>query len=102
MNMTNYEVWEARQTTHAQELAQRCLELYNSGHYKYSFSTNQTKSVMEYVLMKVYHIVWGSSPSLGFFSTIRKQDDLTRVCLRLFNQAELDEADSPEPNTIQE
>jgi hypothetical protein len=96
MNTTNYDVWEARQITYAHELAQRCLDLYNSGHYKYSFSVNQTKAVMDYVLMKVNPILWGSTPSIGLLSTTKKQGDLTRVCLTLFDMGQLNEAEHPE------
>ena len=86
MNTSRYDEWELVQTEFARRVAQECLDTFTSGHTFFSFSTNQSKHVMAYVLCKVFHILRGSTPSIGFMSTIKKRGDMTRVCLRFFEQ----------------
>ena len=95
--MAHYSTWEARQNKHAQALAEQILDLYSRGQFTVAFTTNQTKHVMTYVLMKVYHILWGSTPSLGFLGGAKKHGDMTRVRLRLFEQSTLELEEPTQP-----
>ena len=90
MNSSQYDAWEARHNTFARELAQQCLDSYNTGHYKYSFSINMSKHITDYILVKVFHILRGSTPRIGFGSTTRNHRGMTRVCLTFFEHDPLD------------
>lgn len=86
MNTTRYESWEAVQTEFAREVALECLETYQRGCDYYGFTvTNTTKTIMDYILCKVFYMLAGSTPSLGFQARTYKKEDGVRVCLNLIS-----------------
>ena len=86
MDTARYDDWEEAQNEYARQVAQLCLDTFTSGHEYLSFNCRRTKTVTEYVLCKVYQILWGSTPSIGFMSSIKKRGDTMRVYLTLFEQ----------------
>ncbi len=86
MNSIRYDEWEAAQIEYARRVAQLCLDTFTSGHKDFSFNCPWSKTVMEYILCKVFHILLGSTPSLGFLHIIKKRGDTLRVLIILYEQ----------------
>jgi hypothetical protein len=60
LNTTVYDEWENNRNTKALEWAQDLLNDFNDQIYSASYKCNQSKPILEYTLMKVWHILRGS------------------------------------------
>jgi len=79
-NTNHYDEWEAERTQEAREYYREYLgDFHNSttGHIQVVYTTNYTKSTVEYVLAKVYHMLIGHG--IIFYYTVRKHRGRCKV-----------------------
>ena len=73
LNTTRYDEWENDRNIKALEWAQDLLNDFNDGIYYASYTCNQSKPVLQYTLMKVWHIL--SSSGIFMYHTINKKGE---------------------------
>lgn len=83
LSLKGYAEFDAGVTKKAIEDAEELITCYNRGEYNYSYTTNQTKPVEDYKLMKVWHIMSGSGIFFTHTVTKVRKDPPTRIRVRI-------------------
>ena len=87
ISFKGYSKFDASVSKYAIKDAQELIDHYNRGEFNYVYTTNQTKPVEEYKIMKVWHILSGSGI---FFShdirKVRKDPQRIRVSIQMSQQ----------------
>jgi len=81
LNTTQYDEWENNRNAKALEWAQELIDEYNNSEMYHQYKCNQTKSVLEYTLMKVWHIL--DSSGIFMVYKINKKNNQCIVNIRL-------------------
>ena len=102
LSLKSYAHFDAWTNAKAIEYAQGLIKCYNKGEFNYAYTTNQTKPVEEYIMMKVWHILSGSG--IIFTHTIRKvKEPSDRIRVRIMMSEQLtmywDSADVASPKS---
>jgi hypothetical protein len=71
LNTTGYDEWENDRNIKALEWAQDLLNDFNDQIYSASYTCNQIKPILQYTLIKVWHILYGSGIVMVY--TIKKK-----------------------------
>ena len=81
LNTTQYDEWENNRNTKALEWAQELIDEFNNTEMYHKYTCNQTKSVLEYTLMKVWHIL--NSSGIFMVHNIKKKGTKCIVTISL-------------------
>ena len=81
MDTFNYNEWEADRNNTALTDAQEYINDYNNGVRFITYRTNQTKQVLEYIFMKIFHILDGSGIFLDYKVFKRREKCIVELYL---------------------
>ena len=83
MQTTNYEEWEKDRIQNAMDKAAQLIDDYKNGYISFCYTTTQSKTVHEYELLKVWHILDSSNIFMDY--KISKLKDKCRVQIDLMD-----------------
>ena len=84
LSTKGYEDWEANANKQALEIAEEIIEHYNNGMYSICWTTEQSKTVIQYILMKVWHIC--SCSGIFILDDVKKIKDKCKITIDLAEQ----------------
>jgi EAL domain-containing protein (putative c-di-GMP-specific phosphodiesterase class I) len=90
MNMDNYNAWEAKRNEYAIITSQEFIDDFKDGLCYIEFMTTQTKEVLTYEYLKIWHILDGAGIFMDY--RIHKIKDKCRVTIELYRANAIEDA----------
>jgi hypothetical protein len=82
MNTANYDAWEAARNEYALSRSQELFDYFEDGVVSIVVTIDQTKEVLTYEYLKIWHILEGAGIFMDF--RVQKIKDKCRVIIELY------------------